>query len=245
MGAETPEARVVPGLSVPLIGGLTRPTLLLPVESLDWSPGRLRSVFLHEAAHLARRDPRTTVLARVAAALHWPDPLVWWALSEPDPYVREMIVRAVGEHEDPRSVSTLVEILGDPVGEVRAAAVWALGEVGTASALDAVRGGLTDADPRVRRTAADALGRSGSLDGPDPLVQALTDSDVGVRRAAAARRGELGSSEAVAALVAPSPMPMPGSVPGRRAPSVESAIPVPSRGCSRGCGTTTLRSARG
>jgi hypothetical protein len=66
-------------VQVPVIGGLLRPAILLPIEAAGWSSERLRVVFLHELAHLRRRDHLTLLLHRVIAALYWFNPLVWQA----------------------------------------------------------------------------------------------------------------------------------------------------------------------
>jgi len=65
--------------SIPVVWGLLRPTLLLPAEATTWDAAQLRSVLLHEFAHLRRRDPLVQFLTQIACALHWFNPLVWLA----------------------------------------------------------------------------------------------------------------------------------------------------------------------
>jgi beta-lactamase regulating signal transducer with metallopeptidase domain len=65
--------------TIPVVWGIFRPCLLLPAESLDWDAEQLRSVLLHEIAHLRRRDPLVQCLMQLACALHWFNPLVWLA----------------------------------------------------------------------------------------------------------------------------------------------------------------------
>jgi hypothetical protein len=62
---------------VPAVACCVRPVLLLPAEALEWSEARLHSVFLHELAHLRRRDEIGFAIARAATALLWFHPLVW------------------------------------------------------------------------------------------------------------------------------------------------------------------------
>ena len=67
------------GRTIPLVWGVIRPHLLLPAEAREWSGEQLRSVLLHELAHLRRRDPLVQWLTQIACALHWWNPLVWFA----------------------------------------------------------------------------------------------------------------------------------------------------------------------
>lgn len=66
---------------VPMTWGVRRPVVLLPAESRDWSHTRLRLVLHHELAHVRRMDALTDVLSRTACALHWFNPMVWWAAA--------------------------------------------------------------------------------------------------------------------------------------------------------------------
>ena len=56
-----------------------RPTIVAPAEAEHWSAADRRAVLAHELAHVRRNDCLSHLLARVAVALHWPNPLVWWA----------------------------------------------------------------------------------------------------------------------------------------------------------------------
>lgn len=64
-------------VDVPLVWGLRAPVLLLPTHAMEWTRERLRVVFLHELAHLRRRDAVTLIVTRAAAALWWFHPVVW------------------------------------------------------------------------------------------------------------------------------------------------------------------------
>ncbi|MBN1343731.1 MAG: hypothetical protein JXQ73_13670 [Phycisphaerae bacterium] len=64
----------------PSLFGLFRPRLLLPegmVETFDHE--RLRHIFLHELAHLKRRDIPVGLVASMLQIVHWFNPLVWLA----------------------------------------------------------------------------------------------------------------------------------------------------------------------
>jgi beta-lactamase regulating signal transducer with metallopeptidase domain/tetratricopeptide (TPR) repeat protein len=64
-------------ITVPAVWGFVRPVLLIPVEAREWSRERIRVVFLHELAHVARHDGVALILVRIATSVFWFHPLVW------------------------------------------------------------------------------------------------------------------------------------------------------------------------
>ncbi len=66
---------LVPQLGSPLLTGMWRSKIWLPVEAEQWSEERLRSVFRHELAHLRRRDLGWQLLTRLTTCLWWWQPL--------------------------------------------------------------------------------------------------------------------------------------------------------------------------
>ena len=65
--------------SVPLVWGLWRVRLQLPEAAKKWGAEQVRSVLMHELAHIKRRDTLAQLLAQVACAIYWFHPLVWFA----------------------------------------------------------------------------------------------------------------------------------------------------------------------
>ncbi len=65
------------GSTMPMMWGVLRPTILIPRDADGWSPALRRDVMLHELAHVQRHDYLTQMIARLACALHWFDPLAW------------------------------------------------------------------------------------------------------------------------------------------------------------------------
>lgn len=69
-----------PEVNVPMAWGLLDTWLVLPEGIESWPEDRRRVVVLHELAHLRRRDCCVQALARIALAIHWPNPLAWMAV---------------------------------------------------------------------------------------------------------------------------------------------------------------------
>jgi beta-lactamase regulating signal transducer with metallopeptidase domain len=64
---------------VPMVWGGLRPKLLLPAEAENWSADRRWVVLLHELAHAKRHDCLAKLIAHVACAAYWFNPLCWIA----------------------------------------------------------------------------------------------------------------------------------------------------------------------
>ncbi|MEK5236951.1 M56 family metallopeptidase [Paenibacillus sp. FSL L8-0470] len=74
------ETRQIP---VPALLGVIWPRLLLPASTLHTlEASGLRHVFLHELAHLKRRDIPLNLLTSLLLALHWFNPLLWYAVRQ-------------------------------------------------------------------------------------------------------------------------------------------------------------------
>ena len=59
--------------------GIFRSSVLMPADADTWPAHRLRVVLLHELAHVKRRDCLTHLVAQIACAAYWFNPLAWMA----------------------------------------------------------------------------------------------------------------------------------------------------------------------
>lgn len=69
--------QIGPG-SMPMAFGLRRAAILMPADAALWSAERRRTVLLHELAHVRRNEAATHLLARIAMAFYWWNPLAWF-----------------------------------------------------------------------------------------------------------------------------------------------------------------------
>ena len=77
-----PVIREVPSLSAPAVFGLVQHTICLPCNFRETvNENELRWVLRHELAHIRRRDIPVMVIASLASACHWFNPLVWLSVN--------------------------------------------------------------------------------------------------------------------------------------------------------------------
>ena len=65
--------------TMPMAWGIVRSSVLMPADADTWPAHRLRVVLLHELAHVKRRDCLTHLVAQIACAAYWFNPLAWMA----------------------------------------------------------------------------------------------------------------------------------------------------------------------
>ena len=76
---DLPRLLVSDGVPMPVVCGIAKPAIVMPAAAREWTDGRRRAVLCHEIAHLRRRDLVVNLLGRLACAIHWFNPLVWYA----------------------------------------------------------------------------------------------------------------------------------------------------------------------
>ncbi|HRQ88609.1 MAG TPA: carboxypeptidase regulatory-like domain-containing protein, partial [Bacteroidia bacterium] len=75
-----PALRITRAVPAPAVSGLLRTEILLPPSTLQrLDETELRLVLLHELAHLRRRDLWLHWLLTLLQAVHWFNPVLWWA----------------------------------------------------------------------------------------------------------------------------------------------------------------------
>lgn len=118
-----PELVITQAVQAPAVFGLVRPSVLLPAD-LEVDTASLRLVLLHELAHLRRRDLWVQVTAALAVAVHWFNPLAWWAhrrlRAEAELAADACVLRLTEKAEAHRFGEVLLSFAS------RAAAGWAL-----------------------------------------------------------------------------------------------------------------------
>ena len=78
-GSRVVEIRSSAAIDTPAVTGVFTPVVLLPRDADTWTDERRELVLAHELAHVARRDCLASVVAQIAVAMHWFDPLAWIA----------------------------------------------------------------------------------------------------------------------------------------------------------------------
>jgi beta-lactamase regulating signal transducer with metallopeptidase domain/predicted nucleic acid-binding Zn-ribbon protein len=71
-------------VEVPATVGMWRPVIVLPAHADTWIGKRRVAVLFHELIHVARFDWPVRVIARLARAAYWFNPVAWWAVRRLD-----------------------------------------------------------------------------------------------------------------------------------------------------------------
>jgi uncharacterized protein YhaN len=71
-------------VQVPATVGLWSPIVVLPAHGNSWNHQRRSAVLHHELVHVARFDWPVRLIARLARAAYWFNPVAWWAVRRLD-----------------------------------------------------------------------------------------------------------------------------------------------------------------
>ena len=107
---------VIPKLASPALAGMFQPKLLVPTALVDEMPEHeLRFIFLHELAHMKKHDIAMNWLLILLAAVHWFNPLVWFAfarLRADRELARDaLVLRATGTDASQAYGQTIIRVL--------------------------------------------------------------------------------------------------------------------------------------
>ncbi|MBE7493573.1 MAG: hypothetical protein HS117_01355 [Verrucomicrobiaceae bacterium] len=144
------------GCTSPALFGVLRPVILLPADLVRRADAAsVRVIFLHELAHLRRRDLWTQIFASLVVAIHWFNPVAWLAAR----FLRVEAEMAADEKALKRTEPAAAHRLGEAVlaFATRMPAVWALWM--TSAALLGISGCQRDLRRRFRALTDVAKGR--------------------------------------------------------------------------------------
>jgi TonB family protein len=68
-------------VQTPILSGLRRPAILLPLAASDWTDDQRRMVVTHELTHFRQGDVWTNFLAQMLRAVFWFHPAVWMLIA--------------------------------------------------------------------------------------------------------------------------------------------------------------------
>ncbi len=110
--------RVCPSVSSPMTTGFVRPVILLPRN--DFSSEELSYIFLHELVHWKRKDLWYKSLVVLATAIHWFNPVVYFAAraisSQCEISCDAEVVRGAEPEERRRYSETILGAIGNRSG---------------------------------------------------------------------------------------------------------------------------------
>ncbi len=143
---------------MPMTVGVFHPAIVLPACSSQWSESLRRAVLAHELAHVRRYDTAAQLLARIALALYWWNPLAWAAWRQ----MLEEAERAADDavlHSGARASDYAAHLL-DIARSLRPAPWPAVAMARTSNLETRLRAVL---DPHLRRTAPSRAGAVTSI----------------------------------------------------------------------------------
>ena len=77
-GGRSPRVYLSRDVNVPMTWGLLRPVVVLPEAVASWNDTQRGMTLVHELGHIRAHDWASKLAARVACAVYWFHPGVWW-----------------------------------------------------------------------------------------------------------------------------------------------------------------------
>ncbi|MCC7042839.1 MAG: M56 family metallopeptidase [Acidobacteria bacterium] len=157
-----------PAAITPVVFGIRRPVVVLPVSWPSWTDEDLRAAVVHEAAHVRRRDTLVALVARINRTVFWFHPLAWGLeralASSAEQACDDAVVREWG---DERAYADLLVRLASSVSGAQGRVAWqAIGIAGRGSLetrVDRLLTGAARAPLSRRRVAALAVGCAAAI----------------------------------------------------------------------------------
>lgn len=104
-------------IHAPLTYGIIRPVILIPSTMNLNDTRKLRYIFLHEYAHIARRDVFFKILLLLTLAVHWYNPMIWLMCkivnSDIEYACDESVVKIIGYDNKKGYATLLVDMAED------------------------------------------------------------------------------------------------------------------------------------
>jgi TonB family protein len=139
------------GVQTPMLAGLRRPVILLPLAARNWSDSQRDMVVTHELTHFRRGDVWTNLLAQIVRVVFWFHPVVWALiarLSREQELTCDEAVVAAGHRPHEYAAFLLDEVRGLKSADLLACSMAGSG----AESLKQRFASLLDASPRVKMT---------------------------------------------------------------------------------------------
>lgn len=107
---------ITDGVRSPAIMGIFRPRILLPPKLVaELSDAQICFVLRHELAHFQRHDVWTNWLLVILQAIHWFNPIIWWAFHrtriEAERATDARVMQNIGQAQATNYGDTLIRIL--------------------------------------------------------------------------------------------------------------------------------------
>jgi beta-lactamase regulating signal transducer with metallopeptidase domain len=113
---QAPELYVSPRVESPVTIGLWNPIVIIPMQLYaSLNRNEMKSILIHELAHIYHRDHVVGVLKRIVSALYWWNPMSYWLNLEHDAAREEVSDNYVLRELNPKEYSECLASLAEKV----------------------------------------------------------------------------------------------------------------------------------